>query len=236
MKKLFIFVVLLAVLITAVVLVSQQQNTYRLPDGELTVYSYSKDDVYILRTESAELERLVLEAVNPNTFTPTGINWGKDNDLIFYKEKQVVGADAETFEIIDESWAKDADSLYYQFIKIPNAKQPSFIPLTEDDNFLAKIIRDDKKVYLYKPHRLALRETLIPIPELSPDTLSFIDKSGFYIKDQDSVIYVNINSDKSPHYKVLDGADAETFTYYAESEADAKDKNFTYRYGQIISE
>lgn len=236
MKKAFIFVAIIAILATAAIFAFNQQNTYRLPSGEKSMYSYSEEKVYILQAGSDGLERLYLEAANPDTFTPLGFNWGKDSHLVFYKEKQVIDADAETFEIIDKQWAKDADSLYYQFIKIPEARQPEFLPITKDGDFLAKVVSNGEEVYLYKPHRLALREALIPVPELSPNTLTFIDKSGFYLKDHDSVIYVYVNSDESPHYEVLNEADAETFVSDFGSAADAKDENFKYRYGQIISE
>jgi len=236
MKKLVLILFVLIVVAASALLLFRQEQVYRLQSGEATIYNQSQNEVYYLRSGNGELEKFVLSGAKPETFTPLAVNWGKDDDLIFYKEKQVIGADAATFEVIDDSWAKDADTLYYQFIKISDTKQPLFKPFKEDGNFLANIISDGQTVYLYKPHRLSLRDTLIPIPELSPETLTFVEKSGFYLKDHDTVVYVNVNSDEAPHYEVLKSADAGTFIAEIGERFDAIDKNFKYRYGQTIEE
>lgn len=64
---------------------------------------------------------------NPKTFEIFEFdNYAKDDKSVFYQGKKIIGADAKTFEAIDEFYAKDKNYGWYGSDTIKTSKGKSF--------------------------------------------------------------------------------------------------------------
>lgn len=84
----------------------------------------------------ASLKKIKLKGANPKTFQalasergggkPTGLLWGKDDSLVFFKNKVITGAHAPSFEVLGHGYARDIKQVYYREHSIPEVDSDSF--------------------------------------------------------------------------------------------------------------
>jgi hypothetical protein len=115
-------------------------NSFELVGG---LYAKDKDQVYDLLCEKHEKDDFcVLNEMDPQTFEEVFIHqeafYYKDKNKVFVNDKEIKGADPQTFEVLNWNISKDKNNLYllgiYKIIKVDNLDLNSLdlCNLTED--------------------------------------------------------------------------------------------------------
>jgi hypothetical protein len=196
-----------------------------------TGYENDGDAVYYEHwNEGSGQHKKILDA-NPKTFKVLEFsNYAKDDKFVFYQGVKIIGADAKTFEAIDEFYAKDKNYGWYgsDTIKTSNGKTFKVInsyfstdgndvfytteplKMIEPKNF--KIVEGennndtwttDGKYYYYNQYK---------VPSDDYDNLTIYPKSGGISKDKNWVYFLdhklNYNIEGK---KVVDTIDVASF-------------------------
>ena len=116
---------------------------------------------YILRNDSGEIIRNVIEEINelsganPKKFDMMELNYFKDDKNVYYfsnKEKMMIkveNVDTESFEIMNDDYAKDKNNTYYKG-KVFKEADMKTLDKHYDENNNGYKIKDKKKVYKTK--------------------------------------------------------------------------------------
>lgn len=90
----------------------------------------------------ASLKKIKLAGANPQTFValasekgggkPTGLLWGKDDSLVFFKNTIIAGADPHTFEVLGIGYARDKGHVYFREQTLKEADPQSFTVIKKD--------------------------------------------------------------------------------------------------------
>lgn len=178
-----------------------------LRDTSIILYLKDKNNVYYVN---------YVESKDNNDYTKDEENYD-DRKNIEIDIKQIIGADSNSFEII-EIYGKDKNNIYAFGKKLLGINPKSF----EIINKNGLLFKDDKGVYYLG------REEVKKIQ--NADINSFEEVSKEYYRDKNNVFYYdNYDGD----VKRVKGADAKTFEAI-EGYALGRDKNAVYDRGKLI--
>lgn len=144
---------------------------------------------------------------NPKTFEIFEFdNYAKDDKSVFYQGKKIIGADAKTFEAIDEFYAKDKNYGWYGSDTIKTSKGKSF-----------KIINS-----YYSTDGYDVFYTTEPLKMLEPKNFKFVIGENDLETWTTDGKYYYYNQFKVP------SEDYKNLTIYPESGGISKDKKWVY--------
>lgn len=143
------------------------------------------------------------EMNNENHDNESGV-YKKNSIRVFFNDKLIPKADAETFVVLDNTYAKDARNTYYNGRIINEIDQGSFETLG------GEYARDKNNVY-YMDYRSKIKTNTADLEVISKShsavliegTNQYLSVSNFYAKTKDVVLYNGV---------AIEGADAATFT------------------------
>jgi|RifOxyC2_1024027.scaffolds.fasta_scaffold04142_3 hypothetical protein len=91
-----------------------------------------------------------LTIAKPATFVSLGDNYAKDADRVYFKEKEISNANAETFVVIHDQcgYGKDLNNIYYETIKIENVDIKTFVRYANQESTECTFV-DKNRVYQF---------------------------------------------------------------------------------------
>jgi hypothetical protein len=157
-----------------------------------------KNHVYISTPPSEKIS--IIEGADPKTFKSLGHGYAKDDHMVYKLWRKVDGADAKTFQIIDDTleypghFTKDKNAVYRDEHKLDNVDVQSF---QVSPGPAEPVIKDKNHVYCRSGEA-----SLSIVKEADPATFRGINKGHYYYTDDK-----NIFGDCTK----IDGVDAQTF-------------------------
>jgi len=152
-------------------------------------------------------DKLIINA-DAETFKPLADFYAKDINNVYYMDQIIEGADSNSFVILSRKFGKDNIFVYEYLLKKENYDAESFEVLSVDRNNTAQYWKDKNGVYF---------KYLIE----GADSNSFILLSNLYSKDNNNVYYCFYSK-----CEIIKEADAATFLYL--NDGYAEDKNNKY--------
>ena len=161
---------------------------------------------YNFGSENTEKQNIELQNANPKQFRILNRNnqseictnsdvWAKDSVNVYYKQYQLLGADAKSFKILSNGYSCDNDKVYFKNIILKNADARTFKVLT---NFYAK---DKNKLWFCEKEVSGIT-----------DIINFEVIDGYFSKNKTSV-FLN----KDTVLQKLEKLDAATFTEFEDT-------------------
>jgi hypothetical protein len=130
----------------------------------------------------------ILPLANPLNLEVFADVYAKDNKHVYFGDSIILGAESESFELIENSvYSKDRNDYYFFGTPLHVSDKPSFVLFDSNYGYWAK----DKSFYYFKDLKLPLK-----------DYQSFTPIGEGYAKDRFKVYYEHI---------AIDGADPDTF-------------------------
>jgi len=109
---------------------------------EVLPADYSKDENNVYSPENGWIQRV--NGANPKTIKVLNQFYLKDDKNVFFNDKKILGADANSFIALDKEngYAKDKNSVYYFGQKVEGANAKTFEVISDGE-----YSKDDKNVY-----------------------------------------------------------------------------------------
>ncbi|ERK68318.1 hypothetical protein HMPREF1984_00677 [Leptotrichia sp. oral taxon 215 str. W9775] len=109
---------------------------------EVLPADYSKDKNNVYSSENGWIQRV--NGANPKTIKVLNQFYLKDDKNVFFNDKKILGADANSFIALDKEngYAKDKNSVYYFGQKVEGANAKTFEVISDGE-----YSKDDKNVY-----------------------------------------------------------------------------------------
>lgn len=199
---------------------------------------YSKDKNYIWINDN------LVQGANPKTFTIVNANITKDDDQVWYNSWPLKNVNVDSFVILSEMYFKDVDHVWYKNNELFDVDINTFevfengIYAKDKNNVYDgkyKIIGADPDTFILLDYDYMKDKNNVYIAgniisNADPNTFKILDYK--YTKDKDNVWYKN----KQIIIETSSGAinvDAQSFETLS-NKGCAKDKNYYYRYGEIV--
>ena len=170
-----------------------------------------------------------ISGADAESFEYVDERYAKDDKHVFYKNKLIENSDAETFEFFDYGFAKDANQVYFNGEALNMYDAPSFMVVAVFQNYYEN---DDDKQYYYLKDKNGVYINNEIIPSADPESFEMVYDLG----DLDTLnMYAKDKNFVFAGKKILHGADPVTFEMdYDEDKDDYVyfDKNNFYKNGK----
>lgn len=149
---------------------------------EVLPADYSKDKNNVYSPENGWIQRV--NGANPKTIKVLNQFYLKDDKNVFFNDKKILGADANSFIALDKEngYAKDKNSVYYFGQKVEGADPKTFEVISDGE-----YSKDDENVYVVTPDD-ASENTRI-IENADKDTFEVMENNR-YSKDKNNIYYL----------------------------------------------